>query len=55
MRDFVPNDLAVDSAGDTVLQLEVHLGDGVLSEDGGLGDITYKLDNSLDGVLVLYS
>lgn len=45
MKDCVPNDLAVDSAGDAVLQLEVHLGDGVLGEDGGLGDITYRLDN----------
>lgn len=55
MKDCVPNDLAVDSAGDAVLQLEVHLGDGVLGEDGGLGDITYRLDNSLDGVLLHYS
>jgi hypothetical protein len=30
----------VDSAGDAVLQLEVHLGDGVVGEDGGVGDIT---------------
>lgn len=36
----VPNNLAVDSAGDTVLQLEVHLGNGVVSEDGGVRDIT---------------
>lgn len=39
---FVPDDLAVNSAGDTVLQLEVHLGDGVVSEDGGVGDITCR-------------
>ena len=39
---FVPNNLAVDSAGDTVLQLEVHLGDGVVGEDGGVRDITCK-------------
>jgi hypothetical protein len=32
----------VDSAGHTVLELEVHLGDRVLSEDGGLRDITCK-------------
>lgn len=36
----VPNNLAVDSAGDTVLQLEVHLGNGVVSEDRGVRDIT---------------
>lgn len=36
----VPDDLAVDSAGDAVLELEVHLGDGVLGEYGGIGDIT---------------
>ena len=37
---LVPNNLAVDSAGDAVLQLEVHLGDGVIGEDGGVRDIT---------------
>ena len=36
----VPDDLAVDSAGDAVLELQVHLGDGVLGEYGGIGDIT---------------
>ena len=36
----VPNDLAVDGARDAVLELEVHLGDGVLGEDGGIRDIT---------------
>lgn len=30
----------MDSAGDAVLELQVHLGDGVLGEDGGIGDIT---------------
>ena len=35
-----PNDLAVDGAGDAVLQLEVHLRHGVLGEDRGIGDIT---------------
>lgn len=38
----VPDDLAVDSAGDAVLELQVHLGDRVLSEDGSLGDITCR-------------
>lgn len=36
----VPDDLAVDSAGDAVLEFQVHLGNGVLGEDGGVGDIT---------------
>ena len=30
---FIPNDLAVDGAGDAVLELQVHLGDGVFAED----------------------
>lgn len=38
----VPNNLAVNSAGDAVLELQVHLGDRVLGEDGGIGDITYR-------------
>lgn len=36
----LPHDLAVDSARDAVLELEVHLGDGVLREDRGIRDIT---------------
>lgn len=36
----VPHDLSVDGARDAVLELQVHLGDGVLREDGGIGDIT---------------
>ena len=39
----VPDDLAVDSAGDAVLELQVHLGDSVLGEDGGIRDITCVL------------
>lgn len=35
------HDLAVDGARDAVLQLQVHLGDGVVGEDGGVGNITY--------------
>jgi hypothetical protein len=34
------HDLAVDGAGDAVLELEVHFGNGVVGEDGGIGDIT---------------
>jgi hypothetical protein len=36
----IPHDLSVDGARDAVLELQVHLGDGVLGEDGGIGDIT---------------
>lgn len=36
----VPNNLAVDSAGDAVLELQVHLRNGVVREDGGIRDIT---------------
>ena len=36
----VPDNLAVDGAGHAVLELQVHLGDGVLGEDRGIGDIT---------------
>ena len=39
-RTNVPDDLAVDSTRDTVLQLEVHLGNRVLLEDGGIRDVT---------------
>jgi len=50
-RSGVPNDLSVDSAGHTVLELQVHLGDGVLGEDGGIGDITdgSRLNHVADG------
>jgi hypothetical protein len=34
------HDLAVDGARDAVLQLQVHLGDGVVGEDGCVADIT---------------
>lgn len=39
-KDNVPDNLAVDSTRDAVLQLQVHLGDSVLGEDGGIRDIT---------------
>jgi hypothetical protein len=32
--------LTVDSARDAVVQLEVHLGNGVLGVDGGIRDVT---------------
>lgn len=34
------HNLAVDGARDAVLQLQVHLGHGVVGEHGGVGDIT---------------
>jgi len=37
---YVPHNLSVNGAGDAVLELEIHLGDGVLGEDGGIRDIT---------------
>jgi hypothetical protein len=36
----IPDDLAVDGARNAVLELEVHLGDRVLSEDRGVRDVT---------------
>lgn len=47
----VPDNLAVDGARDTVLQLEVHLGNRVLGEDGGVRDITDggRLDHVANG------
>lgn len=36
----VPDDLAVNGTRDAVLQLEVHLGNRVFGEDGGIRDIT---------------
>lgn len=39
-RTNVPNDLAVNGTRDAVLQLEVHLGDGVLGKDRGVRDVT---------------
>jgi hypothetical protein len=38
----IPNDLPVDGTRDAVLQLEVHLGNGVFWEYGCVRDITYK-------------
>lgn len=37
---YEPDNFSVDGARNAVLQLQVHLGDGVLLEDGGIGDIT---------------
>jgi len=41
----------VNGAGDTVLQLQVHLGDGVVGKDGGVGNITNsgRFDHVSDG------
>ena len=38
----------MDGAADAVLQFQVHLRDGVVGEDGGVGDITCKIANVLD-------
>jgi len=38
----IPDNLSVDGAGDAVLELQVHLWDGVLGEDGSVRDITCK-------------
>ena len=37
----IPNYLSVNSTGDTILELEVHFGNGVIGENGGIRDITY--------------
>lgn len=42
-----PNDLAMDSAGNAVLKLQVHLRHSVLREDGGVGDVTCVLVRQL--------
>jgi len=39
-RLSVPNNLAMNSAGDAVLKLQIHLGDRVFGIDRGIGDIT---------------
>ena len=38
----IPHNLSVDGARDAVLELQVHLGHGVIGEDGGIRDITCK-------------
>jgi hypothetical protein len=42
----VPDNLAVNSAGNAVLELQVHLGDGVVGEDRGIRDITCKTEKT---------
>ena len=49
----IPDDLAVDGARDAVLELEVHLGDRVLSEDRGVRDVTCVHILSVHRFLVL--
>jgi hypothetical protein len=49
----IPDDLAVDGARDAVLELEVHLGHRVLSEDGGVRDVTCVHVRSVCCVLIL--
>jgi len=45
------DNLSVDSAGDAVLELQVHLGNGVFREDRGIGNITNscRLDHVTNG------
>ena len=38
----IPDNLSVNGARDAVLQLQVHLGYGVLREDGGIRDVTCR-------------
>lgn len=45
-RTNVPDNLAVNGARDAVLQLEVHLGNRVLSEHRGIRDITCRADGT---------
>jgi len=47
VRGNAPNYFAVNGAGDAVLQLQIHLRDGVLGEDGGIGDITCGTDTRI--------
>lgn len=46
-----PNDLAVDSARNAVLELEVHLGNGVLGENGGIRNITYPMKKKTESAM----
>lgn len=39
-EECLPNNFAVDGAGYAVLQLEIHLGNGVFGENGSIRDIT---------------
>lgn len=41
-RGNVPDDLRVNSAGNAVLEFQIHLWHDVLREDGGFGDITCR-------------
>lgn len=45
------DDLAVNGAGDAVLQFEIHLGHGVFGENRGVGDVTdcCRLDHVANG------
>jgi hypothetical protein len=38
----LPNNFSMDSAGNAVLKLQVHLRDGIIGEDGSVGDISCK-------------
>ena len=38
----IPDDLSVDSARDAILELQVHLRDGIFGENGSVRDIAYN-------------
>lgn len=38
----IPDDLSVDGARDAVLELQVHLRDGIFGENGSVRDIAYN-------------
>jgi len=45
--ELIPNDLAVNSTRNAVLQLQVHLGNGVIGENGSVRDITCKKNENM--------
>jgi hypothetical protein len=44
---IIPNNLSVNGTADAVLQLKIHLWDGIFGEDRGIRDITYILSQRL--------
>jgi hypothetical protein len=44
---IIPNNLSVNGTADAVLQLKIHLWDGIFGEDRGIRDITYILSQCL--------
>ena len=48
---WLPDDFAVDGAGDAVLELEVHFWDSVFREDGGVGNVTFPIRGEVVSLL----